>query len=231
MSSSLKRLAVIIGIVFIGWILILFLSIDALFQGFYGRVGFCGGILAFVISMASLLLWKPESGRNTTEINAAARVFTGMYFTVAFLANTLFCFMSHVDAPKAVPLAVNVLFTAAFAAVRMYILPYRDRVLRTAAHTAEKTRGVAGLSAKLGEIAGAAQDAAVRQRLRELKEQLDYSANVSQPCTADLETMFSGQLLEISQAIDQHAPTEDVLEKIAAAQITWNRRNGVSAKN
>lgn len=231
MSSNLKKVVVIIGVVFIGWILILFLSIDALFQGFYGWAGFCGGILAFVILVASLLLWKPDSGRDTTEINAVPRVFTYMYFIVALLANTLFCFMSHLKAPKIIPLVVNVLLTVAFVTVRMSISPYRDHVLRTASYTAEKTRGVVGLSAKLGENMGVAQDKAVKQRLKELKEQLDYSANVSQPFTADLEAIFFSQLDDISRALERHAPTEDVLEKIAAAQLTWNRRNGVSTMN
>lgn len=231
MSGDIKKIGTILGMVFLGWILILFLSIDALLQGFYGRVGFCGGILAFVISMASLLLWRPEPGKNTTEINASARIFTYVYFTMAFLVNTLFCFMVHLNAPKAIPLAVNVLLTVAFVSLRMYILPYRNRVLYAAAYTAEKTRGVVELSAKLGEIMGAAQEAAVKQRLRELKEQLDFSVNVSQPFTTDLEAMFFNQLGDISQAIDQHAPTGDVLEKISAAQLTWNRRNGTSAVN
>lgn len=231
MNGSIKKIVMILGIVFLGWLLVLFLSIDALLQGFYGRVGFCGGVLAFVISIVSLLLWRHEPGKNTTEINVTPRIFTYGYFIVAFLANTLFCFMAHLNAPKAIPLAVNVLLTAAFVSVRMDLLPYRNRVLHTAAHTAEKTCGVMELSAKLGEIMGTAEDATVKQGLRKLKEQLDYSVNVSQPFTADLEALFFNQLGDISLAIDQHAPVGDVLEKIAAAQLTWNRRNGASAVN
>lgn len=228
MNNNLKRLLVIIGMVFIGWILILAFSTVALFQGFYGVVGFCGGILAFGLLTASLLLWKSNPERDMTEVNATLPVYTGTYFILAFSANTVFCFMSHLDAPRIIPLAVNALLTIAFVTVRMFILPYRDRVSHTVSRTAEKTRGVVRLSAKLGEIMGGTQDEAVKQQLRELKEQLDYSTNVSQPFTADLEAVLFDQLCDISNAIDQHIPAEDVLKKIDATQITWKKRNGAS---
>lgn len=231
MNSNLKRFLVIIGMVFIAWILILAFSTAALFHSFYGVVGFCGSILAFVLSTASLLLWKADPERDTAEVNAALPVYTGTYFILAFIANTVFCFMSHLDAPRIIPLVVNALLTIAFVTVRMFILPYRDRVSRTVLHTAEKTRGAVRLSAKLSEIMGMAQDEAVKQRLRELKEQLDYSTNVSQPFTADLEAVFFGQLCDISNAIDQHAPSEDVLKRIDATWITWKKRNGASSMN
>lgn len=228
MNSNLKRFFIIIGMVFIAWILILAFSTDALFRSFYGVVGFCGGILAFGLSTASLLLWKPHPGRDMTEVNAAVPIYTGTYFILAVGANTAFCFMSHSYAPRIIPLVVNALLTIAFVTVRMFILPYRERVSRTVLRTAGKAQGVVRLSAKLGEIMGGTQDEAVKQRLRELKEQLDYSTNVSQPFAEELEAVFFDQLCDISNAIDQHIPAEDVLKKIDATWITWKKRNGAS---
>lgn len=231
MNRMLKRLSIIFGTIFIGWVLLLAFSTDYLFYGFYGWAGFCGSVLAFGLSAASMLLWEPDGGRDTTEINAAPLVYTSTYFIAMLVANTVFCFLTYANYPKVIPIAVNLLLTVAFVTVRVFILPYRNRVLQTTAHAAEKTRGVVELSSKLGQMLGAVQDDAVKKRLKELKEQLDYSTNVSQPFTADLEERFFNQLCELSNAIDKNVPAEEVLKKIDAAQITWKKRNGASSMN
>lgn len=231
MNNTLKRISVITILVFVAWILILFFATDALFQNFYGQVGFCGGILAFVLSAASLVLWKPNPGRDTTEIDATPLIFTGVYFVVALLANTLFCFTGSLNALKPIPIAVNALLIIVFVAVRIFVLPYRDRVSHTAARTAEKTRGAVRASAKLGELMGMTQDAAVKQQLSALMEQLSFSNNVSQSFSADLETLFFDQLCDIGSALERQAPTEDVLKMINAAQNTWRKRNGSAFTN
>lgn len=231
MHDFLKKTFVILGMVFVVWVLILIWAIDVLFQGFYGWAGFCGGILAFGLSALSLALWKTDGDRDTTEISAIPQIFTSVYFTAALVANTVFCFLAYREFPRVIPIAVNAVLTIAFVAVRMFVLPYRNRVLRTAARTAEKTCGTIRLSAKLGELMAITQDAAVNQQLRDLKERLDYSTNVSQAFTEDLETLFFDQLCDISNAMDQHDPVEDVLRKIEEAQRTWKMRNGASFTN
>ena len=231
MNTIYKRLSVIFGMIFVAWMLILAIATDFLFYGFYGWVGFWGGIAAFGFSAASLLLWRPDTGRDTTEINAIPLVFTSVYFIAMLLANTVFCFLTYMNYPRVIPVVVNLVLTVAFVSVRMFVAPYRDRVSHTAARVAEKTRGVVGLSSKLGDIMGMAQDGAVKQQLGKLKEQLDYSTNVTQPLTADFENSFFHQLCEIANAIDQNMPTEDVLSKIKAAQMIWKRRNGASSAN
>lgn len=231
MSYPLKKLLIILGMIFIAWVLFITVSVHTLFQTSYGWFSFCGGILSFILSAISMLLWKSDTNRDTTEINSIPLIFTSVYFAVTLLSNTVFCFLCNENYSLSVPIAVNALLTIVFVAVRMFVLPYRNRVLRTAAHTTEKTRGVIELSAKLGEILGIAQDETVKQRLMALKEQLDYSTNVSQPFTVDIEALFFNQLCDILTAIEQQAPAEDVLAKIDAAQITWKRRNGASSVN
>ena len=80
MNSTLKKLSVILGMIFIAWTLILVVSINALFDDFYGWFGFACGVLTFILSIASMLLWKPDTMRDTTEINALPLVFTSIFF-------------------------------------------------------------------------------------------------------------------------------------------------------
>jgi len=229
MNNIIKKVSIIIGMVFIAWVLIAGFSIGTMFQGFYGLTCFFGVILAFAVSMASLLLWKTDNGRDTTEINAIPLVFTSVYFGASVLANTVFLLLAYLGFPRIIPLVINALMTIVFVSARMFVLPYRDRVSHTTTHTAEKMRSIVGLSARVSEIMGSARDKEVKQRLRKLKEQLDYSTSISQPVTADLEALLFHQLDEISNAIAQSMPAEDVLNKIDAAQMTWSRRNGASS--
>jgi hypothetical protein len=88
---------------------------------------------------------------------------------------------------------------------------------------------VGEISYQLAGILGSAKDDKVRSRLHSLKEKVDYSTNVSQPFTVDVENRFRDQLSDISKAIIKNETPEEILPLIDAAEQTWERRNSFSS--
>lgn len=229
MNDIKKRLSVIYGVILAAWILILILAIDFSHYAFYGYVGISGGILASIVAAGSILLWKQDYNPDTTESNAVTLVVTIGYFILSLGANTVFCFLAYLDRPRILPISVNASLLIIFVAFRGFSSPHKNRVIQTAAHTANRTHHVSTLSSMLGELVGMAQEESVKSRLTRLKEQLDYSSNISQNMTEELEAQFQSQLTVIGEALTQNAPAERILTEIDAAEKTWKKRNGVSS--
>ena len=229
MNDFMRKFSIIGGLFFVAWILIILVTVNFMLAGFYAWAGIIGGIIAFVIAFLSIIFWKHKEGRDITEINMIPAYVTCMYLVITVIINTVFCFMAYLNYPKAIPLAVNAALLIGFTSIRLFTAPYREHVARTAEHTAEKVYNVNTLSAQLGELISMAKDEMVVKKLKKLKEQLDYSSNVSQTCTEDLENIFRNHLNEIGCSLTRNETPDKVMPKIDAAEQIWKRRNSISA--
>lgn len=229
MNDIKKRLSIICGVILAAWILILVFAIDFSHCAFYGYVGVGGGILAFILTVVSILLWEQDYNPDTTEVSAVTLVVTIGYFILSLGANTVFCFLAHLDQPRIIPIFINAALLLGFVAFRVFSLPYKNRVIQTAARTANRTYHISTLSSMLGELVGMAQEESVKSRLKSLKEQLDNSSNMSQNTTEDVETQFQNQLTIIGASLTQNTPAERILTEIDVAEKIWKKRNGASS--
>lgn len=231
MKKLLISLSAILSAVFLSWFTIIFICIGSLFNSFYGITGFCGGIVALIVSLISILLWKYDTDRNTTEINGLTLVFTSLYFIIMLIVNGRFCFLTYSNCPKVLPVTTDFVITLLFIVIRIFILPYRDRVLRTTKSASEKTFNVSVISRKIASIINTSEDNSIKCELNKLKEEIDYSTNISQNSTSYLEHDFYDKLNQISYAINHGKSSEDILKLISEAKTLWNERNGASAAN
>ena len=231
MSRSKKRFVFIHCLIMTAWLIIIFSCVNFTLAGYYGWMGLAGGIAAFVVSGISVSLsgLNKKDGKEMTEVNAVSYIITDGYLITALIANTLFCFLAYLSYPKVIPVTVNLILLICVVVLRCFTDRYRDRVARTAAHTAAKVHSVENIGAQLSEVISITVDEEEKIKLKKMKEEIDFSSNTSQPFTEEMEHEFRAQLDEIRNMIEKNADRVDVLQHIQAAEKTWKRRNGISS--
>ena len=229
MNNTHKKLLIICSLIMAAWIAVILLKVDISSAGFYIWAGVIGSVIAFIVMCLAMYFWDCGNSRDTAEIDMLPFFVSLFYFVAALIFNSIFIAIADDDYSKAIPVAVNAVLLIIFIGYYMFLGTYKERVAKTAAHTADKVHNVGEISYQLAGILGSAKDDKVRSRLHSLKEKVDYSTNVSQPFTVDVENRFRDQLSDISKAIIKNETPEEILPLIDAAEQTWERRNSFSS--
>ena len=214
----------------IAWLVVMAAFMNFWLIGYYGWIGLGGGIVAFLASMISIVLWNSGApSRDTTEINAIPYVVTISYLIIALVVNTIFCGLYSLNYAKFIPIAVNLILLIAFIAMRSFMDPYRAGVERTAAEVRQKVVAHNNFTALLSEISDITEDPDEKQAVKKLQELVAYSPNLAQGFNSNAESDFWNQLHEIKAGISNGADKELILKEISEATKTWSRLKGVAA--
>ncbi|MDY3991170.1 MAG: hypothetical protein SOY96_04810 [Lachnospiraceae bacterium] len=228
MNKNAKRVLLIMLLSMAAWLVVMAAFMNFWLIGYYGWIGLGGGIVAFLASTISIILWNNGApSRDTTEINALPYVVTISYLIITLVVNTIFCGLYYLDYAKFIPIAVNLILLIVFIAFRSFLDPYRAQVEQNAAAVKQKVNAHNNFTALLSEIVAVTDDADEKQAAKKLQELVAYSPNMSQGFNSNTEDTFWNQLSEIRNGISNGADKELILKEIAEATKTWNRRNGV----
>ncbi|RKM55291.1 hypothetical protein D6853_11270 [Butyrivibrio sp. X503] len=181
-----------------------------------------GLLILIVVSIANALL---KSGSTATyEVNSLPAVYSFAYLLIGLLFNIIFMVQPFV-AYKNVLIIVNVILLLLYVLAVSFSARYADRVAGQLDLTAAKTANMAEIASLLARLLSQAKDEEVRKKLYSFKEKVDYSTNISQGFTADLEEELIESLRNIGRGLDEGISKEQILSKIDNAEQIFGMRN------
>lgn len=232
MNSGLRKFMIIGGIITAAWVLIMATILQTFAEGLYGVLSTLGGIVAFAAASVSISYWEQgqKKSPDLMEINAVGYIFTSAYLAAAFVVNTVLCVagVGHLFSGM-IPIAVNLILLTVLVAVSAFLPHYRNRVARMTNYAAEKIQPSVQASARLSELIALSDNDAVKDALRKLKEQADYSSNVSNSYTDNFERSFNSVLSEIRDKIQDRDSEEEIMQSVREADKLLKTRNSVGA--
>ena len=228
MKNSIKKLAIIELLVFIGWCSVVLIFADYDRAGFYFWGGFSFGVISFIAAGVSLLLIKTLDNENTTEINYIPVYYTSIFLFITTSINTYFAFRGT-GKYNIVLVVLNLVILIGFIAIRLDTDDYAKRVDKQTKHSAEKIKPVTSISSQMSALISATTDPDIKKQLHKLKENVDYSSNVSQKFLEDPQNLFLLQLNQIQDMIVNHKNKDEINMKIQEATVTWNTRNSLAS--
>jgi hypothetical protein len=225
-SDVIKKLSIIELLLFISWCVVVLVFADYDRAGFYFWGGFGFGVLSFIVAGVSLLYVKIKNNRNTTEINYIPVYYTALYLIVTVIIDT--CFAFRVAGTNNVILVIiNLALLVAFIALRIFSDDLVSRVDKQTIYSEEKIRPITSISSQLAAIVCVSTDPEIKQQVLKLKEMVDYSSNVSQEFSENLQNLFQLKLNQIESLIVEHKDKDMISKEIEEATIVWKTRNSV----
>lgn len=232
MNTSSKKFMIVSGLITAAWVLVMITFLRVLAAGSFGILAVVGGIVAFVVASVSVSNWEKGAIRSPdlTEINALGYIFSSVYLGAALIINAILCAIGigHLFSPM-IPVAVNLVLLAIQIGMTAYLPHYQQRTAYVTGHAAEKINPYVQISAKLSSLIALSDNERVKMALRKLKEQVDYSSNVSNNYTKESENNFFQELLRIQDKIENEDSEEEIMRSISKADRLWKSRNSIHA--
>ncbi len=225
-NNNIKKIMLIEILMFLAWCAVILIFADYDKAGFYFWGGFSFGILSFIIVAISLYLTDIKANRNTTEISYIPVYFTIIYLFFSLVINTYFIFRLS-GKFNVVLMSLNGFILVLFTAVRLFTDQYVSRVEYQTSHITEKIRPISAISSQLASILSLTTNSNTKRELHILKETVDYSSNISQKFSEDLQKEFELQLNQIQTMIIENKDQDEINKKIQEATQTWKYRNSV----
>lgn len=225
-NKTIKKILCIELLVLLCWSVIVLVFTEYDKAGFYFWGGFCFGIISFVIAGISLLLISPHDNPSLAEINYISLFCTIAYLTSSIVVNTYF--VVRCSGKFNIILAVfNAAILILFVGIRLYTDKPKERVNQQTLHSIRKVRQSTLISSKLATLLCITSDLDIKERLIKAKELVEYSPNVSQDFSEELENLFLLHLNQIESMICENKDREEIVRKIESAIMVWNQRNSV----
>lgn len=225
-KDGIYRLSIIEILLFISWCIIVLVFADYEKAGFYFWGGFGFGFLSFIIAGVSLVLIRVKDNRNVIEISYTPVYFTTIYLVISIVINTYFSFQAS-GKYNVILVMLNLLILIAFISIRLYTDDFVSRVDEQTKYSVEKIRPVTSSSSQLAIMLSLTSDTDIKKQLLKLKEIVDYSSNVSQDFSEDIQNLFLLQLNQIQSLIVEHKDQDEINKKIQEAIVTWKTRNSL----
>lgn len=226
--SNRKLLSIAIGLIGLVWCCCVCAAAVSFDPPLRLAGGLTFGILAAVLSVVYLIVFKRYPGSSAVETGALSVFFTIIYFAAALLANTVFIFCGRGEFNRFLVCA-NLLINVIFVILVLYAEKDTRRLTDQLERTAEKTAARGNLSVILGELLAEAKDEQVRAALYRLKEAVDYSSNITTAGTADYEEQMEALLTDLKDLIANGGSPEETLSGIREAESLWKSRNSAAA--
>lgn len=227
-GKGIKLSLIIESLIWFAWcaIILVFANYDK--AGFYFWAGLICGTIAFGISVVSKLMIKPKNNRTTTEVSFISIFATEAFFVIELVINTIFVLIADAEY-KAIVVIVNTVILIVFVATRLYADSYLKNTANVAAQTVAKMQPIANVSRQLGYLLSIANTPETKKKLRLLKENVDYSNNVSAYFTREYEERFLLVLSQVQTSIESNMDEVEIIRRIDEADRTWKGRNSIIA--
>ncbi len=188
---------------------------------YWGGFGF--GLLTLVAVIISDFLLR-TNGRATLEVNAIPVVYSFMYVIFGLIFNIVFMVKAKDIAWKFLVIG-NVLLLIFYVLVIYFANKYRNRVTNQIDLTVSKTMNTVEIGSLVARLLSQAKDEDVKKRLYAFKEKIDYSTNISQGFTVEIEEELLENLRNIGRGLSDGISKEQILSEIDTAEDIWNMRN------
>ena len=227
-SFTRKTLSISIALIGIIWLIAMFVF-ASLFGGEFEYLGsMIGGVVSVSISLLYLLFFRQPSGRQATEVGAVPIYYTVLYLAVTLILNTVLMFL-HMGGLSLVLLLLNAGLTVGYVIVLLYSEKDTYRITAQVARTEQKLVSTGIIAQKLGMLISATEDSEIKKQLLKLKENVDYSSNISTSVTYDSEQKMILLLDDILQLTTENSDPAIIKDKIRQAEVTWKTRSSVAS--
>lgn len=226
--TNSKLLSVTIAVVGLLWCFAM-IAVASLMMPPWPLVGgILFGLLAVVVSILYLLVFRHSPGKQAAE-NGAITV----YLTVSYVLATLGCNTAYILTRHGAFSRFLVLSNFAIIAVYCVAILFAEKDVKRLSdqlsRTERKTAGPGYLSAKLGVLLSMTEDKALHSRLLKLKESVDYSSNITTDATLASEKRMAALLDELQTLITDQADASEIQKKLHEAETEWKTRANMTA--
>ncbi|MBR5968985.1 MAG: hypothetical protein IK016_01420 [Lachnospiraceae bacterium] len=229
MNNKTSRMAVVSELsVFVVWLVFVVTMSKGIYStGRFFTTIICG-LLSFGVAIASVFFVSGRRRRNLTEVRALPVLFSAVYLLIALIVNAVFL-LNMGDSQIRMQIIINTVLLAFFAVIFIGSGEYLRHVEVQTEKVIEKTGQLSDISMRLGSIISLSKDEEIKRRVLSLKEKVDYSGNITQSKTADLQNEFGALLMRIEETVQVSGSSEKVSALIDEAERIWSARNAVAA--
>lgn len=206
------------------WCIVILVFMDHSDAGFYYWGGFSFGLAAFIIVALSSYLVRYHANQNTTEITMIPTFVSVTFVVFSTVFNFIFVYLKDGEYEAAI-VVVNVLAIMVYLIVVYYLTRYAARVTETADRIAGKTMQFGKIKTEIAGVLALCSDDDIKKKVLGLKQQIDYSNNLSQEAVAGDEAALYSQIQDIEDLLKNKAEKSAVLSKITEAEETLQIRN------
>jgi glucan phosphoethanolaminetransferase (alkaline phosphatase superfamily) len=230
MTGSKGRVVIGEAIILVAWLVIMLLMRSLFMSPAIFYISLLFGIIAFCASAASLIFGDrgADAAKGMTEVNSLPTILSSIYFAVALVVNTIFCLASFAWISVRIPVVVNLILLVVMVCIRIGTDSYQQRTEKNIERVSQKVGAYTEIQSRVGQVLAQAEDPSVRSELRKLKEDVDFSSNLSQSSMQRIEGEFLSQLDSISRSLERGESTEALVEKIKRAERIWKSRNATT---
>ena len=207
--SNSKLLSVTIAVVGFLWCFAM-IAVTSLMTPpwpFVGGVLF--GLLAVVVSILYLTVFRHSPGRQAAENGAITIYLTISYVLASLGCNTAYILTRHGAFSRFLILS-NLAIIAVYCVAILFAEKDAKRLSEQLSRTERKTAGPGYLSAKL-------------------KESVDYSSNITTDATLASEKQMAALLDELQTMIADQADASEIQQKLREAETEWKTRANIAA--
>lgn len=224
MSKQTIKLLILNVAVLLVWLISVLIFTDFSSVGFSYKCGIIFAIIAVIVASISITMIRPETNINLIEINSIPVVTTYGYMVLALIINTFFVIANNMGNNR-IPVAVNLILLVAFVAFRIFTNSYGEQVDSQVAEVTEKLSSYKDIRNLMGDLLNCVEDPDIKKAVVSLKQQVDFSGNLSNDNVYDIETMFISNIEGIIAKISAGSDKEDILNSIKEADGLWKKRN------
>ena len=183
----------VLGIIFVVYNLFVFLLCKPQTSAFWISYGFM--LIAFASQVFAMFASVKTLDVETVFFGIPLMQLSVFYFFAELFASAVFMFFQNFLSFK-IPLLIQTALLAAFAIVGIMAVAGRDATKAAKDNIQTKVSALKSMGVDVEMMAGAAQDAELRSRLKKLAESIRYSDPMSTPAIEDVE-------LRIRQAVNE----------------------------
>ena len=218
------RLSSMIFVVIIAaiWNLLVFMLSNPDNREFLFWGGYTFAMIAFVITAAMTAL-APGDKDASISSRTPALLYTGVYFIVSLILNTIFVIISKGE-NRLVVVLPNIIILLIYAAAMVFIFYASGRIAQNDKELYGGAAMLDGLAIQITGMADLSENAEVKAELKVLCQAVEYSNIIGNAETKELESRFRMQVIEIQTMIDEEEEPEAILKKIKSAKVTLKTR-------
>lgn len=188
----------------------------------------CMELVCVILAVAYLRLFHFQPDAQTVEAGSISIVITALYLVATAIANGI-CVLTGRGYFHTGLVVENLIFVTVYFIAILFAEKYVRSLADQAENLSHKTSPYLAISAKIGVLAATAKDEAIRIQLLQLKEQVDYSTDITTAATAEAEREMSSLLDTVAEQIAEGEEPSLISEKIQQAQTCWRKRCGIAS--
>lgn len=227
MSESTKRVIIGEAIVEAAWFIIMLTTIGIFTNPIVFVASIMFGVLAFAASAVSVLFNDRElrASGALVEVRSLPVTVSLGYFVAALIANTFFCVSSPTMLDATIPIVVNVVLLALLALIRMGTASYQRVAEQNVEKVSANVAGTSSIGQEISLLLSQAENSEVKSELHKLKEEFDFSPNVSGANARVVEQEFLAALSAVEASMTRGDAPETTLALVRKAEGIWKKRN------